>query len=110
MGQGQEQVPELTVGLDLGDRYCEICALDREGEVMEQGKGQTQELALRRRFGGLALARIVIEVGTHSPWIGRVGGARAQDISGVYPDGGGPGSIQAESGGRTLPRTRAPSG
>jgi transposase len=72
MGQGQERVPELTVGLDLGDRYCEICALDREGEVMERGKVRTQELALRRRFGALGRARIVLEVGTHSPWISRL--------------------------------------
>ena len=37
MGKGKERTPELTVGLDLGDRYCEICALDPQGKVVERG-------------------------------------------------------------------------
>ena len=72
MGQGEERAPELTVGLDLGDRYCEICALDPQGNVVERGKVRTEELALRRRFGGMERVRIVLEVGTHSPWISRL--------------------------------------
>ncbi len=72
MGQGKELAPELTVGLDLGDRYCEICLLDSEGEVVERGKVRTGELPLRRRFGGIERARVVLEVGTHSPWISRL--------------------------------------
>ena len=67
MGQGKEGAPELTVGLDLGDRPCEICALDREGSIVERGKVRTEGLALRRRFRGMERVRIVLEVGTHSP-------------------------------------------
>jgi transposase len=72
MGQGKERAPGLTVGLALGDRYCEICALDPQGKVVERGKVRTEELALRRRFGGMERGRIVLEVGTHSPWISRL--------------------------------------
>lgn len=72
MGECKERTPELTVGLDLGDRYCEICALDSEGDVIERGNVRTEELALRRRFGGMERARIVLEVGTQSPWISRL--------------------------------------
>ena len=72
MGHGKEGAPELTVGLDLGDRHCEICALDREGDVVERGKVRTEEVALRRRFRGMEHVRIVLEVGTHSPWISRI--------------------------------------
>jgi len=80
MGQGKERAPELTVGLDLGDRYCEICALDQEGEVIERGKVRTEELALRRRFAGMERARIVLEVGTHSPWISRLLGDLGHEV------------------------------
>ena len=71
MGQGRDGAPELTVGMDLGDRQCEICMLDGEGWVVDRGKVRTEELALRHRFGGMARVRIILEVGTHSPWISR---------------------------------------
>ena len=28
---------KLTVGLDVGDRYTQICVLDEDGEVLEEG-------------------------------------------------------------------------
>lgn len=61
---------EAVVGLDLGDKYSEQCVLDyRSGEVAEQGRIRTTAEALRGRFEGVARMRIVIEVGTHSPWV-----------------------------------------
>lgn len=72
MGQNRDGAPELTVGLDLGDRHCEICILDEGGAVVERGKVRTEELALRRRFGGMERVRVILEVGTHSPWISRL--------------------------------------
>ena len=40
--------------------------------MVERGKVRTEGLALRRRFGGMERRRIVLEVGTHSPWISRL--------------------------------------
>lgn len=63
---------KVTVGLDLGDRYCQVCVLDEAGEVTEEGRVLTKPEALRRRFSGSDPARIVLECGTHSPWISRL--------------------------------------
>ena len=43
MGERKGRTPELIVGLDLGDKYCETYVLDGEGEVVERGKVRTRE-------------------------------------------------------------------
>ena len=62
----------LTIGIDLGDEYSEVCVLDLEGEVSEEGRVKTSEAALHRRFARLEPCRTVLEVGTHSPWVSRL--------------------------------------
>jgi hypothetical protein len=62
---------KVTVGLDLSDRCCQICVLDEAGEVTEEGRVTTKPETLRRRFSGADPLRIVIEAGTHSPWVSR---------------------------------------
>ena len=58
-----------TMGLDLGDRFSQVCVLDAAGEVEARVRVATTvkglEAALRRYAG----ARVVLEVGTHSPWV-----------------------------------------
>lgn len=65
-------VPDRTVGLDLADRFTELCALDSAGEVVERGRVRTTEDAFRRRFEGVRAVRIALEVGVHSPWVSRL--------------------------------------
>jgi len=38
------------MGLDLGDRYSHYCLLNSDGEVVEEGRVQSTEAALRRHF------------------------------------------------------------
>jgi transposase len=64
--------PELTVGLDLGDRYSRYCMLNEECEVVEEGRIQSTEAAFRRHFEGEPRQRIALECGTHSPWVSRL--------------------------------------
>jgi transposase len=64
--------PALTVGLDLGDRYSHYCILNEEGDVIEEGRIQSTEAALRRHFEGEPRQRIALECGTHSPWVSRL--------------------------------------
>ena len=65
--------PPQVIGLDLGDRYCQIVALDFEtGQVLERSRVRTAPDALRSRFAVDATLRIALEVGTHSPWISRL--------------------------------------
>ena len=50
---GNKERPQVTAGLDLGDKYSYLCLLDTDGgEVIEEGRLRTTPEALRRRFGG----------------------------------------------------------
>jgi len=66
--------PQMTAGLDLGDKYSYLCLIDAEsGEVIEEGRLRTTPEALKRRFcSEQQPLRIAIEAGTHSPWVSRV--------------------------------------
>lgn len=63
---------KLTVGLDLGDRYIQVCVLDETGEVVEESRLPTKAQALEARFGRQEPLRLVLEAGTHSPWVSRL--------------------------------------
>lgn len=70
--QGTTNAPERTIGLDVGDRHSHVCVLDASGEVVEEARLRTTGPALSRRFTGEEAARVVLEVGPHSPWISRL--------------------------------------
>jgi transposase len=70
---GSSEQPQMTAGLDLGDKYSYLCLIDTEsGEVMEEGRLRTTPEAFRRRFASERPLRVAIETGTHSPWVSRV--------------------------------------
>src|SRR5215204_6267430 len=71
---GSSEQPQMTAGLDLGDKYSYLCLIDQEsGEVIEEGRLRTTPEAFRRRFASeRPPMRIAIEAGTHSPWASRV--------------------------------------
>ena len=58
--------------MDLGDRYSHLCVLDEQGEVCEEGRIATTSRAMHQRFEGMRRCRVVIEVGSHSPWVQRL--------------------------------------
>lgn len=69
-----------TVGLDLGDRRHHACVLDAAGEILaEEVIVNTREVvsAFCARYPG---ARIVMETGTHSPWISRLCTAQGHPV------------------------------
>lgn len=61
-----------TIGIDLGDRGSDVCVLDETGAVVTRTKAATTELGLTRAVKRHGSARIIIEVGTHSPWVSRL--------------------------------------
>jgi transposase len=72
MDVGKDQ-PQMTAGLDLGDKYSYLCLIDTQsGEVIEEGRLRTTPEAFERRFASERALRIAIEAGTHSPWASRV--------------------------------------
>jgi transposase len=73
MSDGSKELPNMTAGLDLGDKYSYLCLIDQQsGEVAEEGRLRTTPEAFRRRFASEQPMRIAIEAGTHSPWASRV--------------------------------------
>jgi transposase len=63
---------KLTIGLDLGDRRHHVCVLDAAGEIVAREViVNTPEVltAFCARYRG---AMIVMETGTHSPWVSRL--------------------------------------
>ena len=64
----------MTIGLDLGDRLTHVCVLDEAGEVVERRQVATRPTSLRRLLASYPPSRVVLEVGTHSPWVSRLVG------------------------------------
>src|SRR5215470_153132 len=62
----------VTIGMDLGDKTSRYCLLSSEGEILREGQVTTSKAGMVEAFGTLGLARIAIEVGTHSPWVSRL--------------------------------------
>jgi transposase len=63
--------PKVTIGFDLGDRKSRTCEIDAWGEVVKEDVVATTPEGIAGYFGGRERCRVVIEVGTHSPWISR---------------------------------------
>ena len=59
----------LTVGVDLGDQWSNYCILGLGGETLREGQFRTRRQEVGEFFQGLAVSRVVIEVGTHSAWV-----------------------------------------
>src|SRR5260370_39630582 len=64
--------PNLTIGLDLGDRSSWYCLLDEAGEGRVEKKLSTTPKAMREVVGSLPRGRIALETGMHSPWVSRL--------------------------------------
>jgi transposase len=65
-------LPKLTIGLDLGDRFTQLCALDAQGRIIATERLRTTPTALERALAARPRGRIILEVGTHSPWVSRL--------------------------------------
>jgi transposase len=61
-----------VVGVDLGDRTSDLCVLAEDGAIVEEGRVQTTQAGMTRWFEGKKRMRVVMEVGTHSPWVSRL--------------------------------------
>jgi len=62
---------QLTIGLDLGDRFSHYCILNEAGEVIWEDKLPTTPKGIEEVFGRISRSRIALETGTHSPWVSR---------------------------------------
>ena len=67
-----EAITPMTIGLDLGDTQSELCELDARGAVVRRAKVSTTPAAMEAAFSKRTPVRVVLEVGTHSGWVGEV--------------------------------------
>lgn len=77
------QVPltsNVTVGLDLGDMTSQLYAVDDSGACIGEATIPTTRPGLTRYFGQATGWRVVLEVGTHSPWVARELAALGHDV------------------------------
>lgn len=63
---------DVTIGLDLGDRRSQAAVLDAGGVMIEERSVATTKEGMAQVFEQYGGCRIVMEVGTHSPWVSRL--------------------------------------
>jgi transposase len=62
---------EYTMGLDLGDKKSRYAILDGTGTVVEEGDVATTREGLSQLLKNRDRMLVVMEAGTHSPWVSR---------------------------------------
>jgi transposase len=62
----------LTIGVDLGDRWSFYCVLDEAGKIILEQKVATTPEAMKQTFGKIPRSLMALETGTHSPWVSRL--------------------------------------
>ena len=70
----------ITIGIDLGDKKHRICAMTGDGDIIDERNITNNREALLRLSRKHPGARIVMEVGTHSPWISRLFDQRKHQV------------------------------
>jgi transposase len=73
MSESSRVQTQGVVGVDLGDRWSQICRLDREtGAILEETRVSTTTTSVQSYFGVLSPQLVALETGTHSLWFARV--------------------------------------
>ena len=62
---------DRTIGMDVGDKSHALCVLDEAGQVEERARIANTKAALQKFLNGYTRCVVVLEAGTHSPWISR---------------------------------------
>jgi len=73
-------VENLTVGLDLGDRRHTVCVLNAAGDIVTAEAIVNTRACLEAFSVRFPTATIVMETGTHSPWVSRLFEARGHRV------------------------------
>lgn len=60
------------IGIDLGDKHCDVCVLGPDGEERERYQVAMKAEDLRARLGKIGRSRVAIEAGGQSRWVAEV--------------------------------------
>lgn len=77
---GRSRKVAKVMGLDLGDRCSRYAVLDNKGVRVDEGQVATKREALEELFGRKRRLRVIIETGTHSPWVSRLATAAGHEV------------------------------
>jgi transposase len=66
------QRPNITIGLDLGDKTSRTYEVNAAGECEREATIITTVAGVTHYFEPRDRCRVVLEVGTHSPWVSRL--------------------------------------
>ena len=67
--QSNTQIPESTIGMDIGDRTSYWVQLDVAGEIVGEGSIKTAMPQLQALFSQRRASRVIVESGNQSRWI-----------------------------------------
>lgn len=68
----QELASITTIGNDVSDQWTYYCAVGKGGEVIAEGRFRTRSRDVQTLYASLKAVRVVLETGTHSPWMSRL--------------------------------------
>lgn len=72
---------QAVVGVDVGDRWSQVCCLEREtGAVLEEKRLSTTSASFQSYFESRGPCLVVVESGTHTPWLGRLLSSRGHQV------------------------------
>src|SRR5919108_220589 len=60
------------IGIDLGDKNCEVCVLDQQGEFKEAFRLPMKAESLQAYLVTIPRSRVAIEAGGQSRWVAEV--------------------------------------
>jgi transposase len=66
------QEESLVIGIDLGDKHSQVCVLGADNEIRHEVRVPTTTPGLQGWFAELKPAMVVMEAGSHSPWVSRL--------------------------------------
>src|SRR5258706_13087268 len=69
---GWQQEEGLVIGMDLGDKESQVCVLGADREIRHEVRVGTTTPRLQSWFGSLQESLVVMEAGSHSPWVCRL--------------------------------------
>ena len=69
-----------TIGSDLGDRFSYVCVLDAAGDVVRRERVRTVRARIEELFAEFPSSPVVMDVGSHSPWVSRVVGMLGHEV------------------------------
>ncbi len=61
-----------TIGIDISDKYSQVCVLNAAGVVTHELRVKTTRPAIEQSLEQWPHARVVVETGMHSGWIARL--------------------------------------